>query len=796
MSEKPTYEELKQRVLELERAESDRKRIEEALRESERKMKSIFRAAPVGIGVVAHRSFHEVNDRFCEITGYSREELLGQRSRMIYSSDEDFEYDGSRTYGQISKKGIATVDTRLKRKDGKIIDVLVSSTPLDPSNLSAGITFTALDITERKRAEKELRAEKERLRSLSENAPFGMMMISKDGTFKHVNPKFHEIFGYDLNDIPNGKTWFRKAFPDSTYRHQVIASWIEDLASSEVGEKRPRVFAVTCKDGSRKIANFISVQMETGENLTACEDITERRHAEAALRESEKRFRELFNSISDLVYTQDLDGRLLSVNPALCTAFGYSEVELVGRRVSDFLKPELADAFGSDYLERLRKDGQQEGTSIYFTKQGEEIYIEYRSSMVYPGNGKPYISGTGRDVTARVLAEREKRKLQAELNQAQKMEAVGTLAGGIAHNFNNILMGVQGRTSLMLMDKDPAHPDYEHLKGIEEYVRNAVELTKDLLGFARGGKYEVKPTALNSLIEHENRMFSRTKKEISIHGAYEEDLWSVEVDQGQIQQALLNLYLNASQAMPEGGDLYVQTENVLLDEEYIKPFKVTPGKYVKISLTDTGVGMDEATVKKIFDPFFSTKGPGKGSGLGLASVYGIIKNHGGFINVYSEQGQGTTFTLYLPTSEKGAVEQIPQPGRHDIHYGKGTVLLVDDENMILKVGRSMLEKLGYRVITAESGQEALDLYQDQQQKIGLVILDMIMPGMGGGETYDRLKEMDEKVRVLLSSGYSINGQARRILERGCIGFIQKPFAMEGLSRKVHEVLGKAKSGPE
>ncbi|MEJ2025324.1 MAG: PAS domain S-box protein, partial [Deltaproteobacteria bacterium] len=393
---------------------------------------------------------------------------------------------------QISKKGIATVDTRLKRKDGKIIDVLVSSTPLDPSNLSAGVTFTALDITERKRAERGLRTERERFRSLSENAPFGMMMISKDGTFRHVNPKFHEIFGYDLSDIPNGKTWFRKAFPDGAYRHQVIASWIEDLASSEVGENRPRVFSVTCKDGSRKIANFISVQMETGENLTACEDITERRHAEAALRESEKRFRELFNSISDLVYTQDLDGRLLSVNPALCTAFGYSEVELVGRRVSDFLKPELADAFERDYLERLRKDGHQQGTSVYLTKQGEEIYIEYRSSMVYPESGEPYISGTGRDVTARVLAEREKRKLQAELNQAQKMEAVGTLAGGIAHNFNNILMGVQGRTSLMLMDKDPAHPDYEHLKGIEEYVRNAVELTKDLLGFARGGKYEVK----------------------------------------------------------------------------------------------------------------------------------------------------------------------------------------------------------------------------------------------------------------------------------------------------------------
>lgn len=313
-------------------------------------------------------------------------------------------------------------------------------------------------------------------------------------------------------------------------------------------------------------------------------------------------------------------------------------------------------------------------------------------------------------------------------------------------------------------------------------------MTRDLLGFARGGKYEVKPTDLNVLIQHENEVFGRTKKEIRIHEKYEADLWPTEVDQGQIQQVLMNLYVNAWQAMPAGGDLYIQTENVTLDEPYTHPFGVAPGKYVKISVSDTGTGMDEPTREKIFDPFFSTKGRGQGSGLGLASVYGIIKNHGGFINVYSERGEGTTFNIYLPASEKALVEEGPKPEDQGIQYGQGTILLVDDEDMVIEVGSQMLETLGYQVLTARTGQEALDIYEDQKDQIDLVILDMIMPGMGGGETFDRMKELDKSVRVILSSGYSINGQAREIIDRGCHGFIQKPFSLNDLSLKVSNVL--------
>ncbi len=370
--------------------------------------------------------------------------------------------------------------------------------------------------------------------------------------------------------------------------------------------------------------------------------------------------------------------------------------------------------------------------------------------------------------------------------QAQKMEAIGTLAGGIAHDFNNLLMAIQGRTSIMLMDKDSAHPDFEHLMGIEDYVSSATDLTKQLLGFARGGKYEVNPTDLNKLIKKHNRMFGRTKKEISIREKYQENLWSVEVDRGQIEQVLLNLYVNAWQAMPGGGDLYLKTENVTLDENYVKPFSIEPGRYVKISVTDTGIGMDKATQERIFDPFFTTKEMGRGTGLGLASVYGIIKNHGGFINVYSEKGHGTTFNIYLPASEKEVIEE-EKPGG-DTLMGSETVLLVDDEDMIIEIAEALLERLGYKVLIATSGKEAIEIYDKKKERIDIVVLDMIMPDMSGSEAYDSLKETDPEVKVLLSSGYSINGQAQDILDRGCNSFIQKPFRMKELSQKLRKIL--------
>jgi CheY-like chemotaxis protein len=311
------------------------------------------------------------------------------------------------------------------------------------------------------------------------------------------------------------------------------------------------------------------------------------------------------------------------------------------------------------------------------------------------------------------------------------------------------------------------------------------------LGFARGGKYNVQPTSLRELVEESAQMFGRTKKEIRIHKTHLNATRPVAVDRGQIEQVLLNLFVNAWQAMPGGGDLYLQTEDVELAIEYQAPYQIVPGPYVKLSIMDTGVGMDRATRKRIFEPFFTTKEMGRGSGLGLASAYGIIKNHGGYINVYSEKGQGTTFTIYLPASDHAQVDEGRTSRR--IYTGNETILLVDDEEITMDVGQELLGELGYRVLTARDGQDALAIYRQHLARIDMVVLDMVMPGMGGGQTYDELKKLNPEVKVLLASGYSISGEAARILERGCNAFIQKPFNMKQLSEKIREVLDTVES---
>jgi CheY-like chemotaxis protein len=337
---------------------------------------------------------------------------------------------------------------------------------------------------------------------------------------------------------------------------------------------------------------------------------------------------------------------------------------------------------------------------------------------------------------------------------------------------------------------DTNNPNHNHIKTIETLVISGADLTRQLLGFARGGKYEVRTVDLNSLIYKTSETIGRTKKEIIIHRNLENDLWLTEADQGQIEQVLLNLYVNAWQAMPGGGDLYLETKNIVLDENRFKPSNVKNGQYVKISLTDTGVGMDEKTKERIFEPFFTTKEMGRGTGLGLATVYGIIKNHNGFINVYSEKGQGTTFNIYLPASPRKETKDRNEATDYNAEIAKGTetILIIDDESMILDVGKEMLKTLGYTIHTAQNGQTAIDFYKKAPESIDLVILDMVMPEMGGGEVFDELKIINPQVKVLLSSGYSRNGQASRIINRGCVGFIQKPFTIRDIAIQMRKIL--------
>ena len=522
--------------------------------------------------------------------------------------------------------------------------------------------------------------------------------------------------------------------------------------------------------------------------------VNKRKAADDALRESEDKYRTILESIEEGCFETDIDGNLTFFSNPILKILGYSRDELLGVNTGKYISPDTASKM-SRITERLKETGKPENVTGYdvIRKDGTKVSLEMSVSLLKDQNGLPMgYRGVLRDVSERKQTEEEKNKLETQLQQAQKMESIGTLAGGIAHDFNNILMGIQGNASLMLLKIESDHPNYEKIKNIEKYVQNGTELTKQLLGFARRGKYLIKATNLNEIIEKSSSLFARTKKEIQVHTDLHENLWTAEVDRGQIGQVLLNLYVNAWQAMFNGGDLYLHTANVILDRSYVQPYKVEPGRYVKISVSDTGVGIDKETQERIFEPFFTTKEMGRGTGLGLASVYGIIKSHGGYINVYSEKERGTVFTIYLPASEK-KVPKENEAASAAIIKGRGTILLIDDEKMILDVGIELLEELGYTVQSAMRGQDAIGVFQRDRGKIDLIIMDMIMPGMSGGETFDRLKKIDPDIKVLLSSGYSINSQAAKILQRGCDGFIQKPFNMNQLAEKVQGILANPQS---
>ena len=381
----------------------------------------------------------------------------------------------------------------------------------------------------------------------------------------------------------------------------------------------------------------------------------------------------------------------------------------------------------------------------------------------------------------------KEKALEEGLRQAQKMEAIGQLAGGIAHNFNNLLQMIMSNISLLLVEADSSQTQHEILSAIKTRVQSGAELTKQLLAFARGGKYQVKPTDLGALVLRTSYFFGSAHMGISIHKELEAGLWISKVDQNQIEQVLLNLFVNSQEAMPHGGELFLKGENVTVEDTFAKLHDLALGRYVKLSVTDTGTGMDEETIGRIFEPFFTTKEMAHGSGLGLASAYGIIKNHGGIITVDSEVGRGTTFDIYLPATEE-EIAGIPESPKEE-RKGTGTILLVDDEEDNLTGVRRTLEKsLGYEVLVAEGGAEALEAYSKSGKEINLVILDLIMPGMGGGETFDKLRELNPNVKVLLASGFGLEGEAAEVMERGCDGFIQKPFDPEELSEQIHKVL--------
>jgi len=541
-----------------------------------------------------------------------------------------------------------------------------------------------------------------------------------------------------------------------------------DEVANEIGRTKPDHMRLIDHVAARLFWDVFQIEEER---------LKDRKQAQAALEKAEKEKVTILDNLVEHVIRDDREMKILWANRAACASADLDREELIGRHCYEIWPKRSTPCPDCAVVKAMETGLPQEVQKT--TPDGRTWSIKG-----YPERDeRGHIVG-GIEVTLDIT---DSKRLEAQFQEAQRLEAIGTLAGGIAHDFNNLLMGIQGRASLMLMDMDSNHPHSEHLSGIEDAVKRGAHLTKQLLGFARVGKYEVRPADLNDLIGKSSEMLGRAKKEIKIRRKYQKDIWTVEIDRGQIEQVLVNLYVNAWQAMPEGGDLYLETKNVKLDTDDARAFGVAPGHYVKISTTDSGTGMDEATRQRVFEPFFTTKELGVGTGLGLASAYGIIKNHGGVISVDSELGHGTTFDIYLPASEKEIPREKEPPG--DVVKGTETVLFVDDEAMIMDVGKEMLTALGYRIIEAKNGKQAVELYEENQDKIDIVILDLIMPDMDGGKVYDRLKKMNPKIKVLLSSGYIRDDRANGIIERGCDGFIQKPFDVKELSGRLREILG-------
>jgi PAS domain S-box-containing protein len=514
-------------------------------------------------------------------------------------------------------------------------------------------------LSERKKAEQALQAEKEKFRFLVEESPFGISLIGKDGDYKYVSPKFVDMFGYALEEVPTGREWFRKVYPDKKYRKQVISTWITAIEETKVGQAKTLIYTVICKDGSKKVIKFLPVKMAGGDYLVIYEDIT------------------------------------------------------------------------------------------------------------------------------------EQKKLEAKLIQSQKMEAIGRLAGGVAHDFNNILTTIIGNTGLMLMHKYKEDHIRECLEEIKDAGMRAAALIRQLLAFSRKQTLRLEVLNLNEVAADINKMIKRLiGEDVKVRTFFESDLLQVKADRSKLEQIIMNLAVNAKEAMPHGGELTFETKNAYLDESYGSEHGVEPkpGHYVILTVSDTGIGMEKETKSHIFEPFFTSKETGLGTGLGLATVYGIIKQMSGYIWVYSELGQGTTFKIYLPAVKTAAAPAQKKITSLERFIGSETVLLVEDDKSLRNLARKILKLYGYNVLETENGGDAIKVAEEYEKPIHLIITDVVMFGMNGRELAERIQSIRPEIRMIYMSGYTDNAISHHgVLEPGT-NFIEKPFTPKSLMRKIREVL--------
>lgn len=540
-------------------------------------------------------------------------------------------------------------------------------------------------------------------------------------------------------------------------------------------------------DHKKNLEKIISERtMELQETNTELKnEIAEKKRAEKALRKSEEKYRLLVENANDAICIFQ-DGRIKFHNRYTEIMLDYSPEELAGMGYFNLFHPDEEKKMKK--IHRQIKHGIQipSGFALRLVRKGGETLWTQLNGIFISWEGRPALLAIFRDIT-------RQRRLEQHLIQSQKMEAIGSLAGGVAHDLNNILGGIEGNVSLLLKQTPENTPAFQRLSDMETYIKSGSRLTRQLLGMARPGESEIKPEDIAAIVDGTAQIFSRAHKNIRIITEYDAKNARADVDAGQIEQVFLNLMVNAGHAMPDGGSIYLHTKKTDLDETDASAFGITPGKYIRISVTDTGTGIKEEVLPKIFEPFFTTRAKEEGTGLGLYSAYRVIRENGGHITVYSKPENGTTFNIYLPTSKNQSEDRKNRTAQKPdkILTGSETILLVEDEPDILDIGTEMIEALGYTVVAASSGNQAVSEFKADPGKIDMVILDLMLPDKKGEEVFAEIKAVLPGVRVLLVSGFAKNGKASELLAAGCRGFIQKPYNLSQLSSAIREILDTA-----
>lgn len=726
--------------------------------------------------------------------GLNSSNLIGRTDAEIYPPDMAEEY--TRHDRMVIKQGreIEFIESGTHKRGRRLY--LVTKFPIYEGKKTAYIGGIAVDVTRNLATEKALAESEAQYEHLVENVNIIILRFDSQGRISYINRFGLDYFGYEKHELV-GRPVLETIVPEIESTGRNLALLIDEIIL-EPDKFLDNENENLKKSGERTWVNWRNAPIKNDrgqlvEILAVGIDITDRKQVEEALRKSEETFRSITEQITDAVFITDYQGVITYISPAVNEIFGFAVKEMVGRHFLEYVAEDQHTKALEKFSSVVSNGGLLTNFELILKRKGNNSFPGEVNATRFESEGKTIGTlGLIRDVSERRKAEAEKDKLRTQLQQAQKMEAVGTLAGGISHDFNNLLQAISGYTQLLILDKNEDDPDLEQLTAIQEAGERAAALVRQLLLFSRKAETERQPLNPNLIIEQARKILERTiPKMIDIELHPGGRLWYVNADPVQIEQVVLNLGSNAADAMPEGGRLVVETKNVTLDDDYTRSrMGIEPGKYVQITVSDTGHGIEKEDVEHIFEPFFTTKAIGKGTGLGLASVYGIVKGHGGYIYCYSEIGQGTTFRIYLPAARSSKDQTKIKAVRKPMATGSERILLVDDEEMIRNYAMRALKRFGYEVLTASNGEEALEIYCKETKTVELVILDIGMPGMGGHKCMRRLMEVNPSVRVIISSGYSKNGSLKETLKSGAAAFVGKPYDLDNLLNTVRMVLDR------